>query len=108
MENGLNKLADMMEIDITYPSACMEKLIKKIGLEKVCPTIVSMLKSSIELLEVVRAGDPSENRITAFTLYQTLLDAQYYPAFKKLEKQTKLKVWECFFRATTIDWDKIN
>ena len=108
MENGLNKLADMMEIDITYPSACMEKLIKTIGLDKVCPNIVSMLKSSIELLEVVRAGDPSENRITAFTLYQTLLDAQYYPAFKKLEKQTKLKVWECFFRATTIDWDKIN
>lgn len=108
LENGMNKLADMMDIDITHPVICMEKMIKQIGLEKICPTIVTMLKNSVELLEIVRAGDPADNRITAFTLYQTLLDAQYYPAFQKLEKQTKLKAWESFFRAAAIDWDKIN
>ena len=106
LENGMDKLADMMGIDINYPITCMEKVMKDIGLGRVCPSIVEMIMKSVELLEVVRTSDPKENKITAFTLYQTLLDAQYYPAFQKLEKQTKLKAWECFYRATAIDWGK--
>ena len=106
LESGLNRLADMMDIDIPQPIACVDALVKKIGLDKICPSIIVMLKNSIELLEVMRSCDP-KNRITAFTIYQTLLDAQYYPAFKKLESKTQLKAWESFYKASVIDWNKL-
>lgn len=106
LEGGMNRLAEMMEIDIAHPLSCIKKIVKEIGLERIFPSVVETLTGSVEILEAVRKFDPNENRITAFTLYQTLMDIQYYPAFQHLGKQTKLKIWECFFRASALDWTK--